>query len=138
MCIRDSVRASVTKDEWGHIREYDCNVIGGSSYELRTYNYISCCIITMELYSRGEDGEYIWQSGRIYSLETEADEEREEYVPIPESFRLALEGFEVYDIVEAPVVGGVLLLERGDTAVSYTHLDVYKRQGQDHGQKIRR
>lgn len=116
------VRASVTKDEEGHIREYDCSVVGGSNYELRTYNYSSCYIITVELYSRGEEGEYIWQSGRIYSLETEADEEREEYVPIPESFRLALEGFEVYDIVEAPVVGGVLLLERGDTALRIVQL----------------
>lgn len=116
------VRASVTKDEGGHIREYDCNVIGGSSYELRTYNYISCCIITVELYSRGEDGEYLWQSGQIYSLETEPDEELKEYVPVPESFRLALEGFEVYDIVEVPGVGGVLLLERGDTALRIVQL----------------
>ena len=43
-------------------------------------------------------------------------------MPIPESFRLALEGFEVYDIVEAPVVGGVLLLERGDTALRIVQL----------------
>lgn len=42
--------------------------------------------------------------------------------PSRESFRLALEGFEVYDIVEAPVVGGVLLLERGDTALRIVQL----------------
>lgn len=116
------VRASVTKDEEGCIREYDCYVTGGSSYELRTYNYTSCFIITVELYSRGEEGEYIWQSGQTYSMETELDEELEIYVPIPESFRLALEGFEVYDIVETPGVGGALLLERGDTALRVVQL----------------
>lgn len=116
------VTATVTKDEEGCIREYDCRVVGGSSYELRTYNYNSCFIITVELYSRGEEGEYIWQSGQTYSMETELDEELEIYVPIPESFRLALEGFEVYDIVETPGVGGALLLERGDTALRVVQL----------------
>lgn len=116
------VTATVTKDEEGCIREYDCYVTGGSSYELRTYNYTSCFIITVELYSRGEEGEYIWQSGQTYSMETELDEELEIYVPIPESFRLALEGFEVYDIVETPGVGGALLLERGDTALRVVQL----------------
>ena len=116
------VTATVTKDVAGCIREYDCRVVGGSSYELRTYNYTSCFIITVELYSRGEEGEYIWQSGQTYSMETELDEELEIYVPIPESFRLALEGFEVYDIVETPGVGGALLLERGDTALRVVQL----------------
>lgn len=116
------VTATVTKDEEGCIREYDCYVTGGSSYELRTYNYTSCFIITVELYSHGEEGEYIWQSGQTYSMETELDEELEIYVPIPESFRLALEGFEVYDIVETPGVGGALLLERGDTALRVVQL----------------
>lgn len=116
------VTATVTKDEEGCIREYDCYVTGGSSYELRSYNYNSCFIITVELYSRGEEGEYIWQSGQTYSMETELDEELEIYVPIPESFRLALEGFEVYDIVETPGVGGALLLERGDTALRVVQL----------------
>lgn len=116
------VTATVTKDVAGCIREYDCRVTGGSSYELRTYNYNSCFIITVELYSHGEEGEYIWQSGQTYSMETELDEEFEIYVPIPESFRLALEGFEVYDIVETPGVGGALLLERGDTALRVVQL----------------
>lgn len=116
------VTATVTKDEEGCIREYDCYVTGGSSYELRTYNYTSCFIITVELYSRGEEGEYIWQSSQTYSMETEPNEELEIYVPIPESFRLALEGFEVYDIVETPGVGGALLLERGDAALRIVQL----------------
>lgn len=116
------VTATVAKDEEGCIREYDCYVVGGSSYEIRSYNYESCCIISVGLYSRGEDGEYVWQSGWIYSMETELDEELEIYAPVPESFRLALEGFEARDIVEAPVVGGALLLERGDAALRIVQL----------------
>lgn len=115
------VTATVTKDVAGCIREYDCRVVGGSSYEIRCYNYESCCIIYVRLYSRGGDGEYELQSSRIYSMETELDEELEIYVPIPESFRLAFEGLEFGDIVEAPV-GGALLLGIGDTALRVVQL----------------
>lgn len=115
------VRASVTKDVAGCIREYDCRVVGGSSYEIRCYNYESCCIIYVRLYSRGGDGEYELQSSRIYSMETELDEEFEMYAPVPGSFRLAFEGLEFGDIVEAPV-GGALLLGIGDTALRVVQL----------------
>ena len=115
------VRASVTKDEEGCIREYDCSIVGGSSYEIRCYNSESCCIIYVRLYSRGGDGEYELQSSRIYSMETELDEEFEMYAPVPGSFRLAFEGLEFGDIVEAPV-GGALLLGIGDTALRVVQL----------------
>lgn len=116
------VTATVTKDVAGCIREYDCSVVGGSSYEIRCYNYESCCIIYVRLYSRGGDGEYELQSSRIYSMETELDEEFEMYAPVPGSFRLAFEGLEFGDIVEAPVGGGALLLGIGDTALRVVQL----------------
>lgn len=116
------VTATVTKDVAGCIREYDCRVVGGSSYEIRCYNYESCCIIYVRLYSRGGDGEYELQSSRIYSMETELDEEFEMYAPVPGSFRLAFEGLEFGDIVEAPVGGGALLLGIGDTALRVVQL----------------
>ena len=116
------VTATVTKDVAGCIREYDCSVTGGSSYEIRCYNYESCCIIYVRLYSRGGDGEYELQSSRIYSMETELDEEFEMYAPVPGSFRLAFEGLEFGDIVEAPVGGGALLLGIGDTALRVVQL----------------
>ena len=75
----------------------------------------------MELYSRGEEGEYIWQSSQTYSMETEPNEELEIYAPVPGSFRLAFEGLEFGDIVEAPV-GGALLLGIGDTALRVVQL----------------
>ena len=115
------VTATVTKDVAGCIREYDCRVVGGSSYEIRCYNYESCCIIYVRLYSRGGDGEYELQSSRIYSMETELDEEFEMYAPVLGSFRLAFEGLEFGDIVEAPV-GGALLLGIGDTALRVVQL----------------
>lgn len=124
------VTATVTKDVAGCIREYDCSVVGGSSYEIRCYNYESCCIIYVRLYSRGGDGEYELQSSRIYSMETELDEEFEMYAPVPGSFRLAFEGLEFGDIVEAPV-GGALLLGIGDTALRVVQLSAAGETLQD-------
>lgn len=117
------VTASVTKDAAGNVCEYECRTLQGgrSGVEVQCYNLISSCLVSVRLWQEDEEGITVWQPGPLYHMDTVWNEARNEYEPVPESFRLLSVEVCPDSAVEAPG-GGALLLETGAEFCRLTQL----------------
>lgn len=115
------VKASVTRDEVGALREYNCYIVSGTFYEIACYDLTSCCIISVGLWGEDAEGVNVFKDGQLYHMDMVWSEMHNEYEPVPESFRQVLDGFCTWDCAEAPG-GGALLLGLGETACRLVQL----------------
>lgn len=109
------VEASVTRAEDGCIREYDCNIVGGTNYYINCLSFPSSYFIYVTISSLSPEGSRVPSPGPLYHMDTEFYEEMELYMPVTDSFRLLFDSFasEIHGCVEVPGCGVLMLISDG-------------------------